>query len=131
MWIFDAICVLEFISKTQKSPDLIGAWRACCNGATLGRESFESVAETRAAKPKRPVCRAKGRAFRVAILSSNQNHCGGLLLAAALVAYALSQGLIWSVFIGGMLGLAAWAELRAAQWERQRGGDSSDTMSNA
>jgi Zn-dependent protease len=54
--------------------------------------------------------------------------CVGLLIAGALVIYALSQGLIWTVFIAGLLGLAAWAELRTAQWERQGGGD---TRSNA
>jgi Zn-dependent protease len=54
--------------------------------------------------------------------------CVGLLIAGALVFYALTQGLIWTVFIAGLLGLAAWAELRAARSERQRG---SDTISNA
>jgi Zn-dependent protease len=52
----------------------------------------------------------------------------GLLVAGALLIYALSQGMIWSIFIAGLLGLAAWAELRAAQLERHRG---SDTISNA
>lgn len=54
--------------------------------------------------------------------------CVGLLIAAALVVYALSQGLIWTVFIAGLLGLSAWAELRTARWERQGG---PDTRSNA
>jgi Zn-dependent protease len=53
----------------------------------------------------------------------------GMLVAGALLLFALSQGFIWSVFIAGLLGLAAWAELRAARAERQRGGPS-DTMSN-
>jgi Zn-dependent protease len=53
----------------------------------------------------------------------------GLLLAAALIAYAIWQELLWTVFIAGLLGLAAWAELRAAQYDRQRG--ASDTTSNA
>lgn len=53
----------------------------------------------------------------------------GLLIAVALIAYALTQQLIWTVFIAGLLGLAAWSELRAARYETQRGG--SDTTSNA
>lgn len=53
----------------------------------------------------------------------------GLVIAAGLIAYAISQQLLWTGFIAGMLGLAAWAELRAAQIERQR--SASDTTSNA
>lgn len=53
----------------------------------------------------------------------------GLLLAAALIAYAIWQELLWTLFIAGLLGLAAWSELRAAQYDRQRG--VSDTTSNA
>jgi Zn-dependent protease len=53
----------------------------------------------------------------------------GLILAAALIAYAIWQSLIWTVFIAGLLGLAAWAELRAARYDRQRG--AADTTSNA
>jgi len=48
----------------------------------------------------------------------------GLLLAGGLVIYALSQGLIWTLFISGLLGLTAWTELRSAQYDRQRGVDS-------
>jgi len=50
----------------------------------------------------------------------------GMVVAAALIALALWQGLLWTVFIAGLLGLAAWAELRAAQSEPQF-----DTRSNA
>lgn len=53
----------------------------------------------------------------------------GLLVAGALVAYALSQGLWWTLFIAGLLGLAAWAELRAARSSPQ--GGPWDTKSNA
>ena len=53
----------------------------------------------------------------------------GLLLAAALIAYAIWQSLLWTGFIAAMLGLAAWAELRAARYDRQRA--DSDTTSNA
>lgn len=53
----------------------------------------------------------------------------GLLIAAGLIAYAIWQSLLWTTFIAGLLGLAAWAELRAAQYDRQRG--ASDTTSNA
>jgi Zn-dependent protease len=53
----------------------------------------------------------------------------GLILAAGLIAYAIWQELLWTLFIAGLLGLAAWAELRAAQYDRQRG--ASDTTSNA
>jgi Zn-dependent protease len=53
----------------------------------------------------------------------------GLILAAALIGYAIWQELLWTVFIAGLLGLAAWSELRAAQYDRQRG--VSDTTSNA
>jgi len=53
----------------------------------------------------------------------------GLLLTAALIAYAIWQELLWTVFVAGLLGLAAWAELRAARYERQRA--ASDTTSNA
>ncbi len=53
----------------------------------------------------------------------------GLIIAAGLIAYAISQQLLWTIFIAGLLGLSAWAELRAAQVERQR--SASDTTSNA
>lgn len=53
----------------------------------------------------------------------------GLVIAAGLIAYAISQQLLWTGFIAGLLGLAAWTELRAAQIERQRA--ASDTTSNA
>jgi stage IV sporulation protein FB len=53
----------------------------------------------------------------------------GLILAAALIAYAIWAELLWTLFIAGLLGLAAWAELRAAQYDRQRG--ATDTTSNA
>lgn len=52
----------------------------------------------------------------------------GLLIAAILVAIALWAQFWWTVFIAGLLGLAAWAELRAARDSGQRGGDE---MSNA
>jgi stage IV sporulation protein FB len=56
----------------------------------------------------------------------------GLGVAALLAALAVWQSLLWTLFIAGLLGLAAWAELRAARHDRQRGGgDSSDTTSNA
>lgn len=50
----------------------------------------------------------------------------GMLIAVALVAFALWAQFWWTLFIAGLLGLAAWAELRAARG--QRGGDE---MSNA
>jgi stage IV sporulation protein FB len=52
----------------------------------------------------------------------------GLLVAAGLIAYAVSQQLVWTLFIAALLGLAAWAELRAARLEAQ---GASDTTSNA
>ncbi len=48
----------------------------------------------------------------------------GLLLAGGLLIYALSQGMIWTLVIAGLLGLTAWTELRSAQYDRQRGVDS-------
>jgi stage IV sporulation protein FB len=48
----------------------------------------------------------------------------GLLLAVAIFAFALWLQMLWTLFIAGLLGLAAWAELRAARAQ-------SDTMSNA
>lgn len=54
----------------------------------------------------------------------------GLLVAALMIAFALWQSLLWTTFIAGLLGLSAWAELRAARYERQRG-DGPDTTSNA
>jgi len=53
----------------------------------------------------------------------------GLVIAAALVAFALIAQLWWTLFIAGLLGLAAWAELTQAQRARQ--GDASDETSNA
>lgn len=53
----------------------------------------------------------------------------GLIVAAGLALFALSQGLIWTLLIAALLGLAAWAELRAARWDAQRG--VSDDTSNA
>lgn len=53
----------------------------------------------------------------------------GLIIAAALIAYAIWASLIWTLFISGLLGLAAWSELRAARYDAQRG--VSDTTSNA
>jgi Zn-dependent protease len=53
----------------------------------------------------------------------------GLIIAAALIAFAIWQTLLWTLFIAGLLGLAAWAELRAARFERQS--PSPDTTSNA
>jgi Zn-dependent protease len=50
----------------------------------------------------------------------------GLAVAGLLALWALSQMMIWTIFISGMLGLAAWAELRAAQSEPQF-----DSRSNA
>lgn len=56
----------------------------------------------------------------------------GLVIAAGLVLFALSAGLWWTLFIAGLLGLSAWAELQAARYARQLGGDDSDgTISNA
>jgi len=48
----------------------------------------------------------------------------GLLLAGGLAVFALTQGWIWTIFISGLLGLSAWAELRSAQYDRQSGADS-------
>jgi Zn-dependent protease len=53
----------------------------------------------------------------------------GLVIAAGLIAYAIWGQLLWTAFIAALLGLAAWAELRAARYEGQRA--SSDTTSNA
>lgn len=50
----------------------------------------------------------------------------GLVVAAALVALALWAQLWWTVFISGLLGLAAWDELQAARDQRD-----GDEMSNA
>jgi hypothetical protein len=75
MWIFDAILRAGIDFENTKNPDLIGAWRACCNGATLGRESFESIAQTHSAKPKGQFAGPKPRIPRRHSLS-NQNLCG-------------------------------------------------------
>jgi Zn-dependent protease len=48
----------------------------------------------------------------------------GLAVAGLLVLWALAQTMIWTGFIAVLLGLAAWAELRAANYDRQRGADS-------
>ncbi|MBC7767854.1 MAG: site-2 protease family protein [Phycisphaerales bacterium] len=53
----------------------------------------------------------------------------GLVIAAGLIAFALWAQLWWTLFIAGLLGLTAWAELRAARATRQ--GDDADEMSNA
>lgn len=53
----------------------------------------------------------------------------GLVIAAALVAFALWAKLWLTVFIAGLLGLTAWSELRSARFARQRG--EADTTSNA
>ena len=50
----------------------------------------------------------------------------GLAVAGLLALWGLSQMMIWTIFISGLLGLAAWAELRAAQNEPQF-----DSRSNA
>jgi stage IV sporulation protein FB len=50
----------------------------------------------------------------------------GLLVALLLGLFALWQMMIWTAFIAGLLGLAAWAELRGAQSEPQF-----DSRSNA
>jgi len=54
----------------------------------------------------------------------------GLLIAGALVIFALWAQMWWTLLIAGLLGLTAWAELRAARYAAQRGGDSDET-SNA
>lgn len=50
----------------------------------------------------------------------------GIIVAAGIFAYALSQGLLWTLFIAGVLGLAAWAELNAARRQRSDSGDTSN-----
>jgi hypothetical protein len=50
----------------------------------------------------------------------------GLVVAGGLAIWALSQMMIWTLFIAGLLGLAAWAELRGARSEPQF-----DSRSNA
>lgn len=52
----------------------------------------------------------------------------GLVLAAALIAYALSQMMIWSVLIGGLLALTAWSEIQRSRAALAAG---DQTMSNA
>jgi stage IV sporulation protein FB len=52
----------------------------------------------------------------------------GLFVAAGLIAYAAWQALLWTFLIAALLGLAAWAELRAARLDAQ---GASDTTSNA
>jgi Zn-dependent protease len=54
----------------------------------------------------------------------------GLLLAAGLVAFAVWQELLWTVFIAALLGLAAWAEFKAAR-AASAAQRSSDETSNA
>ena len=55
----------------------------------------------------------------------------GLLVAAAVLVFALTSAMIWTAFIALLLGLAAWAELRAARYDKdhQRPG-APDTNSN-
>ena len=54
----------------------------------------------------------------------------GLLIAAGLFAFAIWQQFWWTMFIAALLGLGAWAELRAARRAAQ-GASPSDTTSNA
>jgi Zn-dependent protease len=37
---------------------------------------------------------------------------GGVIVAGVIVAFAAWRGLIWTAFIGGLLGLVAWGELQ-------------------
>ena len=55
----------------------------------------------------------------------------GLLVAAAILVFALTGAMIWTSFIALLLGLAAWAELRAVRYDaaHQRP-DASDTTPN-
>jgi stage IV sporulation protein FB len=55
----------------------------------------------------------------------------GLLVAAAVLVFALTGAMIWTAFIALLLGLSAWAELRAARYDtaRQRP-NASDTASS-
>ncbi|HYD88682.1 MAG TPA: site-2 protease family protein [Vitreimonas sp.] len=52
----------------------------------------------------------------------------GLIIAAALLAFALWAQMWWTLFIAGLLGLAAWAELRMARHQRD---DETEETSNA
>lgn len=52
----------------------------------------------------------------------------GLLIAGTLILFALWQQFWWTLFIAGLLGLTAWAELMAA---RAQGGPESGNRSNA
>jgi Zn-dependent protease len=44
----------------------------------------------------------------------------GLAVAAAIVLFAIAGSMLWTGFVALLLGLAAWAELRAARYERDR-----------
>jgi stage IV sporulation protein FB len=44
----------------------------------------------------------------------------GLAVAAAIVVFAIAGSMLWTGFIALLLGLAAWAELGAARYERAR-----------
>lgn len=52
----------------------------------------------------------------------------GLLIAAALIVFALFAQLWWTLFIAGLLGLSAWSELRTSRYQRD---GAADEMSNA
>jgi len=55
----------------------------------------------------------------------------GLLVAAGILVFALTGAMIWTAFIALLLGLAAWAELRAARYDTAHPRpDTSDTTSN-
>jgi stage IV sporulation protein FB len=54
----------------------------------------------------------------------------GLLVAAAVLVYALTGAMIWTGFIALLLGLAAWAELRTARYDMAQRPDTPDTTSN-
>ena len=55
----------------------------------------------------------------------------GLLVAAGILVFALTGAMIWTAFIALLLGLAAWAELRAARYDAAHPRpDTSDTTSN-
>lgn len=47
----------------------------------------------------------------------------GLLIAAALLIFALWAQMWWTLLIAGLLGLTAWAELQSARYAAQRGVD--------
>ncbi len=48
----------------------------------------------------------------------------GLIVAAGLIAFAIWGELFWTIFIGALLALAAWVELRAARAMPQGASDS-------